>query len=97
MKQTLASVMVAVLFTTAFACSNWNRYTPKGVDNGAIEEEIRKNLAADGFTGMHVDVSNGVVTIKGDVKTAADRQKAVDDAAKVNGVKRVVNEIAVKP
>jgi len=29
------------------------------------------------------------------VKTSSDRQKAYDDAAKVNGVKRVVNRITV--
>jgi osmotically-inducible protein OsmY len=78
-------------------CSNWNKMTPKPLDNTAIEEEIRKNMLADGITGMKIDVSNGTVTLSGDVKTAADRQKAYDDAAKVNGVKHVVNHVAIKP
>ena len=37
----------------------------------------------------------GVVTLDGNVKTSSDRSKAYDDAAKVNGVKRVINRITV--
>jgi osmotically-inducible protein OsmY len=69
--------------------------TPKPLDNAAIETEIRKNLAGDGIIGVHISVDAGVVTLEGKVKTSSDRQKAYDDAAKVNGVKRVVNRITV--
>jgi osmotically-inducible protein OsmY len=69
--------------------------TPKPLDNTAIETEVRKNLTGDGITGIQIDVNNGVVTLKGNVKTSSDRQKAYDDAAKVNGVKRVINRITV--
>lgn len=97
MKKTLASLTV-VLLLTAFGCSNWNRYTPKGMDSTAIAEEIRKNQAGDGITGMTVNVDkNGVVTLRGDVKTASDRQKAIDDARKVNGVTQVIDQISIKP
>ena len=34
--------------------------------------------------------------MSGHVPTVADRQKAYDDAAKVNGVRRVVNNIDVQ-
>ena len=97
MKKTLASLTV-VLLLTALGCANWNRYTPKGMDATAIAEEIRKNMLGDGITGMTVNVDKaGVVTLRGDVKTATDRQKAIDDARKVNGVKRVIDQIAIKP
>jgi len=69
--------------------------TPKPLDNAAIETEVRKNLAGDGITGIHIGVDNGVVTLEGNVKTSSDRRKAYNDAAKVNGVKRVVNRITV--
>ena len=96
MKKTLASLTV-VLLLTALGCANWNRYTPKGMDATAIADEIRKNMAADGITGMTVNVDkDGNVTLKGDVKTASDRQKAIDDARKVNGVKSVTAQIAIK-
>ena len=90
MKKALAPITV-VLLLTAFGCSNWNKYTPKALDSTAIAEEIRKNMLGDGITGMKVDVDNaGHVTLQGDVKTASDRQKAIDDAQKdVTGTARV--------
>jgi len=97
MKKALVSLTVALLVVGALGCSNWNRYTPKGMDDTAIAEEIRKNQLGDGITGMTVDVDHGVVTLKGDVKTASDKQKALDDARKVNGVTRVIDRVAIKP
>lgn len=98
MKKTAASV-IALVVALAFvvSCSNWNKVTPGPLDNKAIQAEVEKNLAADGLTGVvHVsEVHDGVVTLTGTVKTTGDRQKAYDDAAKVNGVKSVVNEVKV--
>ena len=98
MKKPIASIAVALLVLASFACSNWNKYTPKGMDSTAIADEIRKNMAGDGITGMTVNVDkDGVTTLHGDVKTSSDKQKAIDDARKVNGVTRVVDEISIKP
>lgn len=97
MKKTAMTLAVALLFVTSFACSNWNKVTPKALDNTAIESEIRKNLTADGITGLsiNVDSGSGRVTLSGSVKTSSDRQKAYDDAAKVPGVSSVVNNVTV--
>ena len=49
-------------------------------------------MAADGITGMTINVDNdGVVRpLQGDVKNSIEhKQKALDDARKVNGVIRV--------
>jgi osmotically-inducible protein OsmY len=98
MKKTIGLITVALFVFSAFACSNWNKYTPKALDTTAIAEEIRKNMLGDGITGMTVDVnSDNVVTLKGDVKNSSDKQKALDDARKVNGVKRVIDHIVIKP
>lgn len=97
MKKTALTIVSALLLTVAFGCSNWNKMTPGPLDNKAIQSEVEKNLAADGLTGIvHVDsVHEGTVTLTGTVHNAADRQKAYDDAAKVNGVKTVINNINV--
>ena len=98
MKKPIASIAVVLVVLFSFACSNWNKYTPKGMDATAIADEIRKNMAGDGITGMTVNVDkDGVTTLHGDVKNSSDKQKAIDDARKVNGVTRVIDEISVKP
>ena len=95
MKKTLASLVVSVFLFGALGCSNWNKMTPKPLDNTAIQAEVRKNLLGDGYTGISINVDNGVVTLTGSVNTTADRDKAYNDAAKVTGVTRVVNRLSV--
>ena len=95
MKKTFASLVLSAALVSAIGCSNWNRATPASMDNTAIESEIRKNLAGDHITGLHIDVHDGMVTLTGH-GSAADRQKAYDDAAKVNGVKSVTNNIELQ-
>jgi osmotically-inducible protein OsmY len=96
MKKTLASMMVTLFLVGGVACSNWNRYTPRAMDDTTIAEEVRKNMLGDRITGMTVDVDHGVVTLKGNVKNSSDKQKAIDDARKVPGVSRVVDQISIK-
>jgi osmotically-inducible protein OsmY len=95
MKKTFASLVLSAALVSAVGCSNWNRNTPGPLDNTAIETEIRKNLAGDHITGLQIEVHDGMVTLNGH-GSASDRQKAYDDAAKVNGVKSVTNNIAVQ-
>jgi osmotically-inducible protein OsmY len=95
MKKLLVPLIMSMALVAALGCSNWNRMTPKSLDNTATATEIKKNLLGDRLTGVDVDVTDGVVTLTGHLPTAADRQKAYDDAAKVTGVKTVVNHIDV--
>ena len=95
MKKLLVSSIMSVAVVTALGCSNWNRMTPKSLDNTTTASEIKKNLLSDHLSGVDVDVNQGVVTLAGHLPTAADRQKAYDDAAKVTGVKKVINNIDV--
>ena len=94
MKKALASLVLSTALVSAIGCSNLNRVTPAPLDNTAIETEIRKNLAGDNITGLHIDVHEGMVTLSGH-GSAADRDKAYKDAAKVNGVKSVTNNITI--
>ena len=95
MKKALASLVLSTALVATFGCSNWNRNTPGPLDNTAIETEIRKNLAGDRITGLQIEVHDGMVTLNGH-GSASDSQKAYDDAAKVNGVKSVTNNIKVE-
>jgi len=96
MKKIALTLALAFVFTVSFGCSNWNKMTPGPLDNRTIQAEIEKNFTADGLFGVaHSEVSDGTVTLTGNVKTDADRTKAYNDAVKVNGVKRVINNITV--
>ena len=95
MKKSLFALLMSASLIAPMGCSNWNRATPAPMDNKAVEAEVRKNLAADSITGLSIDVHEGVVTMSGHLANASDRQKALDDARKVPGVKSVVNRIDV--
>lgn len=65
-----------------------------------IYDLVRRRLAGDPDVkggGLDVDVKDGVVTIKGVVRTGKARSKAEKLARKVKGVKSVVNQLVVKP
>ena len=71
------------------------------------DEEVRENLSTKlrydrigygiVFNNLGVDVSNGVVTIAGNVRDYADRDSALAIVSTTTGVKEVVDEISVAP
>jgi len=64
----------------------------------AIKSEWKALEAQNNWGNQHVrtDVKNGVLTLKGDVDTPAQREKMERSAAKINGVHQVVNELSIK-
>jgi osmotically-inducible protein OsmY len=84
-----------------------NELTVKGVTDRTADDhdgDIRRELKAkvDNDTALkdrdiNFDVNNGVVTIKGDVPTAANKQKVGQMAQSTQNVKDVVNSLDVKP
>jgi len=67
--------------------------------DAAITADVKARLIAEpGIRSLsiNVDTFNGNVSLKGDVKTAAQRTTAERLARRVKGVKSVRNELAVK-
>jgi hyperosmotically inducible periplasmic protein len=66
--------------------------------DSAIEKDFKAVLIANRLEDQHIryDAKNGVLTLKGDVDTAAQREKAEKLAATVPNVQQVVNELDVK-
>jgi hyperosmotically inducible protein len=64
----------------------------------AIKNHWQATVAANKWENQHInaDVKNGVLTLKGDVDTAAQRTAAEKAAAAIPGVQQVVNELTVK-
>ena len=64
----------------------------------AIEKNYKAALIANHLKSDHIryDSKNGVLTLKGNVKNAKDRQDAQQIASTVPNVQQVVNEIEVE-
>jgi hyperosmotically inducible periplasmic protein len=67
--------------------------------DAAITADVKTRLIAEpgirSFS-INVDTFNGMVILKGDVKSAAQRATAESLAKKASGVKSVRNELAIK-
>lgn len=66
--------------------------------DSAIEKDYKAVLIANRLDNQHIryDAKNGVLTLKGDVDTAAERDNAEKLASTVPNVQQVVNELDVK-
>jgi osmotically-inducible protein OsmY len=65
-----------------------------------ITTAVKSKLAADDTvkaTDINVDTKNGVVTLKGEVASAAAKTRALELAKATDGVRDVVDAIAVTP
>ena len=72
----------------------------KDTSDDALYNNVRRKLANDIHVkggALDVAVDKGVVTIKGVIESDALKSRAEKLAAKVPGVKKVVNEIRVSP
>ncbi|HUJ22426.1 MAG TPA: BON domain-containing protein [Bryobacteraceae bacterium] len=73
-------------------------FADKNVSDDALHDAVMRRLANDADVkggGLGIDVKDGVVTLTGKVETEKQKQKAEKLAKKVNGVKKVVNQITV--
>jgi hyperosmotically inducible protein len=75
--------------------------TAKKIDSNvddAIENSFKAEIAAHHWENQHVsfNVKNGVLTLTGDVDAPAQRTQMEKTAAKIDGVRQVVNELQIK-
>ena len=68
-------------------------------DDAQIASEVRGKLWSDAGVGsrnINVQASNGVITLTGTSTSEPERLAAASDAAKVTGVRTVINDLQVK-
>ncbi len=74
---------------------------PNGATGDAvITAKVKSAIIADtkvGASGLNVDTKSGTVVLRGTVSSAAAKTAAVADAKKMEGVKNVIDQLAVKP
>ena len=70
------------------------------IDDATITTQVKTSLLNDPLVGglrIDVDTFNGVVTLSGAVKSAAERDKAVTLARQVKGVSDVKSTLQITP
>ena len=68
------------------------------IADGSITAKIKAKLALDDTVkarDIHVDYTNGVVTLTGTVATPSERKRAVDLARETNGVRSVTDKLTM--
>ena len=96
--RTLSAVLaVAFLMSIATGCQT-TKSPREQVDDNAIHTALKAKLTADRFSNIvniDVNVTNGVVTLAGEVPTDKTKTDAETEAWSVKGVRRVINNLQV--
>jgi hyperosmotically inducible protein len=78
---------------------DYNQITDPRIEDSRAAERVREALASGvdyKYDGVKVIAGNGVVQLSGVVNTSAQRNSAGEVTGKVQGVKRVENNLTVK-
>jgi hyperosmotically inducible protein len=70
----------------------------QNIDDATLTASVKSQLVADkaaNLTRIDVDTNNGVVYLNGTVESAEQKARAEQLARRVDGVKRVVNNLQV--
>jgi hyperosmotically inducible protein len=71
----------------------------EALGDGALTAKIKAKMALDDTVkalNLNVDTTNGVVTVSGKVRSAAERERALQLARETNGVRQVVDRITTE-
>jgi len=96
MRHFAAVVLLAVALSGCQAITG--RTAGQNVDDARISTAVQATLTSDkasNFTRIDVDTTNGVVYLNGTVQSAEQKTRAEQLAGRVDGVKKVVNNLQV--
>ena len=92
-----AAVLVSFVFALG-ACTT-TQSPSRQIDDSAIHTAVKAKLTTDHFSNIvniDINVTNGVVTLAGEVPNPQVRIDAEKEARAVDGVVRVINNLQVK-
>jgi hyperosmotically inducible periplasmic protein len=101
-RTTVAAAALALTLVAATGCavSRGQETTGAYIDDSAITASVKTRMLDDARvagTSITVETLNGTVMLSGFAKTEAEKAAAESIARKVDGVRSVKNEIAVRP
>ena len=88
--------VVSVLLLAMLAVTGCTKFGARS--DAQVTSDVQSKINSDSniqTKQISVTADKGVVTLSGHQPTSSDRQKAINDAQKVPGVKNVVNRIDV--
>jgi hyperosmotically inducible protein len=98
--QTFTMSVVTIGLVLSIACRT-NESPERQVKDVSITATVKARLASDlnptTLTNLSVNVTNGVVTLAGQVPTEADKRRAEEIARSVDGVVGVNNNLQIQP
>jgi hyperosmotically inducible periplasmic protein len=93
-------ILLAIFMVVAGTALAGERSPGQAVDDTLITTQVKASCAADpqvSALAISVDTEHGVVTLSGVVESEAERQRAIQLAQGIDGVKRVdANQLLVK-
>jgi hyperosmotically inducible protein len=90
--------VLAMVLALASCQAMTGRTAGRNVDDAALTASVNAALVGDkpsNFTRIDVDTTSGVVSLNGTVESPEQRSRAEQLASRVDGVKRVVNNLQV--
>ena len=101
-RTTLAAAVAAFALITATGCAVTRGQETVGayIDDTTITTQVKSRFVENkdvDASSIRVETLNGTVMLSGFAKDSMEKQTAESIARKVNGVKSVKNEIAVRP
>jgi hyperosmotically inducible periplasmic protein len=71
----------------------------EALSDGSLTAKIKAKMALDDTVkalDLNIDTVDGVVTVRGKVRTSSERERALALARETNGVRRVVDQVKVE-
>jgi osmotically-inducible protein OsmY len=96
----IAALAALLLLAAPAALAAATSTTSRTLDDARVKSAIEDDFLTDATVPFHsidVAVLNGIVTLSGKVDTLLARDRAVDLARSIKGVRSVVNDLEVKP
>jgi hyperosmotically inducible periplasmic protein len=99
LRKGLITTLAAVALALVVAGCTTTQSPKRQVDDNAIHAAVTTKLTGARFSNIlnvDVNVTNGVVTLAGEVPNAQVKAEAEQEARSVSGVTRVINNLQVK-
>lgn len=93
----ISSLVMVAAVALAGACAT-TQSPREQVDDTAIHSKVKTKLTADRFSNISnvdINVTNGIVTLAGEVPSAQVKEEAEREAWSVKGVRQVINNLQV--